>query len=336
MTRSAHAAALRSMALSTAVAMGLVLAIGWSALATAASATPNVPLPKPRPIARSIVPKTTSAAKTAARSTATPTAPGRVAPAIEPATHRHAALLPPRRPPPAAAVAATSTTPQADADALRNVIELVRKQKPADATEVEAAISDPVARKLAEWIILRSDDNGASVERYRAFIAANPSWPSQTFLRRRLEAALWDDHRDDATILTWFENEIAAVRQRQALAGACVDRTRRPHQCAAPGARRLVQRHDVGGDRKRGPGAVRCLADAGRPEGEDGSSALRQRARGRTARRQAARKQRGRAGEGTDRGLSQGIQHRRTAGGRAARTAWRPRLHLQQDPDAAA
>src|SRR6202035_551250 len=63
------------------------------------------------------------------------------------------------------------------------------------------------ARKLAEWIVLRSDDNGASVERYRAFIAANPSWPSQTFLRRRLEAALWDDHRDDATVWACFENE---------------------------------------------------------------------------------------------------------------------------------
>jgi soluble lytic murein transglycosylase len=76
-----------------------------------------------------------------------------------------------------------------------------------DATQAAAAISDPVASKLAEWIILRSDDNGASVERYRAFITANPSWPSQTFLRRRLEAALWDDHRDDATIWAWFENE---------------------------------------------------------------------------------------------------------------------------------
>jgi len=104
-------------------------------------------------------------------------------------------------------VAATSTTSQADAEALENIIDLVRKHKPADATQVEAAISDPLARKLAEWIILRSDDNGASVERYRAFIAANPSWPSQTFLRRRLEAALWDDHRDDATVLAWFEHE---------------------------------------------------------------------------------------------------------------------------------
>jgi soluble lytic murein transglycosylase len=83
----------------------------------------------------------------------------------------------------------------------------VRKHKPADATQAGAIITDPVARKLAEWIILRSDDNGASVERYRAFIAGNPSWPSQTFLRRRLEAALWDDHRDDATVWAWFENE---------------------------------------------------------------------------------------------------------------------------------
>ena len=64
---------------------------------------------------------------------------------------------------------------------------------------LQAAISDPVARKLAEWLILRSDDNGASVERYRAFMSSNPSWPSQTFLRRRVEAAMWDDHREDAS-----------------------------------------------------------------------------------------------------------------------------------------
>ncbi|WP_346656085.1 lytic transglycosylase domain-containing protein [Bradyrhizobium sp. dw_78] len=132
-----------------------------------------------------------------------------IAPALAPATRQHAALPPAtaRKPIIPAAVAATSSTSQADADALENVIDLVRKHQPVDATQVEAAISDPVARKLAEWIILRSDDNGASVERYRAFIEANPSWPSQTFLRRRLEAALWDDHRDDATVTSWFANE---------------------------------------------------------------------------------------------------------------------------------
>lgn len=129
------------------------------------------------------------------------------APALAPATRQHAALPAPRKQVTPAAVAATSSTSQSDKDALESVIELVRKRKAADATQAQAAISDPVARKLAEWLILRSDDNGATVERYRAFVSANPSWPSQTFLRRRIEAALWDDHRDDATVWSWFENE---------------------------------------------------------------------------------------------------------------------------------
>jgi soluble lytic murein transglycosylase len=168
---------------------------------------PKVPLPRPRPIARNIAPKTAQTA-TATKSTA-PAAPVAVAPAIAPATRQHAALPPPpaRKQVPPAAVAAMSSTSQVDTDALENVIELVRKHQPVDATQAEAAISDPVAKKLAEWIILRSDDNGASVERYRAFLTANPSWPSQTFLRRRIEAALWDDNRDDATVWSWFENE---------------------------------------------------------------------------------------------------------------------------------
>jgi soluble lytic murein transglycosylase len=209
------------------LATGLALAVGLSVLAAEASATPTVPLPKPRPIARNVVPNTSTKAPTTntAAKTITPAATpapapapaanvaaknvapaATLAPALAPATRQHAALPPARKPPPAA-VAATSSTSQADAGALENVIELVRRHKPADATQTAAAISDPVARKLAEWIILRSDDNGASVERYRAFISANPSWPSQTFLRRRIEAALWDDHRDDATVWAWFENE---------------------------------------------------------------------------------------------------------------------------------
>ncbi|MDE2065149.1 MAG: lytic transglycosylase domain-containing protein [Bradyrhizobium sp.] len=145
-----------------------------------------------------------AASKAAMRGT--PVAPS---PALVPATRQHAALPPPsaRKPAVPAAVAATSSTSAADKETLENVIDLVRRHKPADASQAEASISDPLARKLAEWIILRSDDNGASVERYRAFIAANPSWPSQTFLRRRLEAALWDDRRDDATVWSWFENE---------------------------------------------------------------------------------------------------------------------------------
>ena len=202
---------LRRTALGTSALVTLALAAGLSALAADAWAKPKVPLPQPRPIARNVVPNTarnTAPATNAAAKTTSPAAPAAPAvPALAPATRQHAALPPARKPPATAAVAATSSTSQADTEALENVIDLVRKHKPADATQAQAAISDPVAKKLAEWIILRSDDNGASVERYRAFVATNPSWPSQTFLRRRIEAALWDDHRDDPTVWAWFANE---------------------------------------------------------------------------------------------------------------------------------
>ena len=220
---------LRRTALGTSALVTLALAVGLTGLAADALAKSKVPTPKPRPIARNVVPKNLDAKtldartpgitasaptgpvpKTAAKNTApaaNPTTAAPAAPAMAPATRQHAALPPARKPVAPAAVAATASTSQADTEALENVIDLIRKHKPTDATQAEAAISDPVAKKLAEWIILRSDDNGASVERYRAFIAANPSWPSQSFLRRRLEAALWDDHRDDATVWAWFENE---------------------------------------------------------------------------------------------------------------------------------
>jgi soluble lytic murein transglycosylase len=247
-TRSARAAALRSTALAT----SLALAVGLTAISVDAWAKPKVPLPKPRPISRHVVPKTTPIAATpiaatpvtATQNSAPATAhaaPG-PAPALAPATRQHAALPAARRHVTPAAVAATSTTPQSDKDALENVIELVRKRKPADATQAQAAISDPVARKLAEWLILRSDDNGASVERYRAFVSANPSWPSQTFLRRRIEAALWDDRRDDATVWSWFENESpVSAKGKFALARVMIGRGDRAN------AERLVRdawRHD--------------------------------------------------------------------------------------------
>lgn len=176
----------------------------------------------------------TDAAKTAAAKPTTPVATGSlpkkpapvsaVAPVLAPAARQHAAPVV-RKPVIPAAVAATSSTSQSDKDALENVIELLRNRKASEATEAEASISDPVARKLAEWLILRGEDNGASVERYRAFLDANPSWPSQTFLRRRIEASLWDDRRDDSAVWAWFQNESpVSAKGRFALAKAMIAR----------------------------------------------------------------------------------------------------------------
>jgi len=223
-TRTVRAAALRSTALATCLALATMLS-------GSVEAAPKIPLPKPRPIARHVVPVTTSAITPTAPKSAdksTTAAPVQTAHA-GPATPLGAPPRPPsvaaRKPVTPAAVAATSSTSQADKDALENVIELLRKRKPDDATQAEAAISDPVARKLSEWLILRSDNNNVTVERYRAFLTANPSWPSQTFLRRRLESALWDDKREDAAIWSWFENESpVSAKGRLALAKAMIAR----------------------------------------------------------------------------------------------------------------
>lgn len=243
MIPSVRAAALRSTALATSLALAVGLAVfPWNAWAA-----PKVPLPKPRPVARNVVPKSTAhtgapVARAPAAAPVASAAPAPAPPVLAPATRQHAALPNPRKQVAPAAVAATSSTSQADKDALENVIELVRKQKPGDASQAQAAISDPVARKLAEWLILRSDNNNASVERYRAFVLANPSWPSQTFLRRRIEAALWDDRRDDTAVWSWFENESPiSAKGKFALAKAMLARGDRTN------AERLVReawRHD--------------------------------------------------------------------------------------------
>jgi len=220
-TRTMRAAALRSTALATCLAFSAGLSMAMASPA-------KVPLPKPRPIARNA-----AAAPASAVTATTPVSPDRNAgpqhtahvPAVAPIAPPRPPAAAARKPVAPAAVAATSSTSQADKQALENVIELLRKRKPDEASQTVSAIADPVARKLGEWLILRSDNNNVTVERYRAFIAANPSWPSQTFLRRRLEAALWDDRREDAAIWSWFENESpVSAKGRLALAKAMIAR----------------------------------------------------------------------------------------------------------------
>ena len=102
------------------------------------------------------------------------------------------------------AVARTTSTSPADIAALKRAIEAARKGKDQDADAAKNAIGDPVARKLAEWAILRSDNSSPGFRRYADFIAANPTWPHVTLFRKRAEIGLWNDHSDDATVLAFF------------------------------------------------------------------------------------------------------------------------------------
>jgi len=105
------------------------------------------------------------------------------------------------------AMAATSTTSPLDLNAVRQAIELVGKNRPDDAGAVEKTITDPLARKLVEWVILRSEDSNAEFSRYAAFIAANPSWPGIATLRRRAEAVMWQNPTDPQAIVAFFKTE---------------------------------------------------------------------------------------------------------------------------------
>ena len=87
-----------------------------------------------------------------------------------------------------------------DLAAVRDAIGLASRRRPKDATDAQQRIADPTARKLVEWAILRSGNNGADYARFQAFITANPSWPNITMFRRRAEAMLWEERADLATI----------------------------------------------------------------------------------------------------------------------------------------
>ena len=132
----------------------------------------GVPLPKPRP----------------ERPSAKDPTPARVAAAAHSAAPATRFTL-----------SATDLTSATDIAALREAITAARRTKTAQAADLQRTIGDPVARKLVEWTILRSDETQSiDVSRYMAFITENPSWPSIALLRRRAEATLWADRLDPA------------------------------------------------------------------------------------------------------------------------------------------
>jgi soluble lytic murein transglycosylase len=151
----------------------------------------NVPLPRKRPLSGASL--TGDRRTDAASRTAPPATRASVKPAARPLAGAFAA---------APSVATSSD----DIAAVKRVIEAARKGRQADADAAENAIRDPVARKLAEWVILRSNDTDPAFARYAAFLTANPGWPHAALFRRRAENALWDQAIDDATVLAFFAN----------------------------------------------------------------------------------------------------------------------------------
>jgi soluble lytic murein transglycosylase len=107
-----------------------------------------------------------------------------------------------------------------DLAAVRDAIGFASRGRPKDATDTQQRITDPAARKLVEWAILRSGNNGADFARFQAFIAANPNWPNIAMFRRRAEAMLWEEHADVAAIRALTGDKPISAKGRFALGRA--------------------------------------------------------------------------------------------------------------------
>ncbi len=184
-----------------------VAAIGvLSASAHAQPSSKSVPLPRQRPAAAPAGKSPAAKIHAASPHAASPIAAAPANTAMQPgpiAPHPAPAL----RPSPPFATATTATTSPLDLTAVKQAIDLVRKNRQDEATSVESTVTDPLARKLVEWVILRSEDGSNDFSRYAAFISANPSWPSIGTLRRRAEAVLWQERVDPQAVITFFAAE---------------------------------------------------------------------------------------------------------------------------------
>ena len=138
---------------------------------------------------------------------ALPAAPRRAFAAAPAAAAPAARAEVPARPILPLAAASSAITSPLDLTAVKQAIALVHKGHGDEATNVEKTIIDPVARKLVEWVILRSDETTVDFSRYAAFIAANPSWPSIITLRYHAEAALWEQQVDPQTVIGYLTAE---------------------------------------------------------------------------------------------------------------------------------
>jgi soluble lytic murein transglycosylase len=214
---------------SVAATLGLALVI---AHAEAAWPSEPIPLPRERPGSKTAKPEQAPRSK-AQQPTASRAAPLSLAPDTETATtlSTPAAVQPPasaraapRITAPFATAATTATSP-IDLSAVKQAIDLVRKNRQDEAATVANSITDPLARKLVEWVILRSEDGSSDFSRYNAFINANPSWPSIPLLRRRAEAALWQERTDPQAVIAFLASDPPrSAKGRFALARALLAR----------------------------------------------------------------------------------------------------------------
>ncbi|MGD9921445.1 MAG: transglycosylase SLT domain-containing protein [Pseudorhodoplanes sp.] len=114
-----------------------------------------------------------------------------------------ASLTPPAARVPAALAPATPISAE-NLAAVKKAIELTRRGRNSDATAVAGTVTDPVAAKLIEWVVLRAETDDFDFQRYAGFATQNPGWPNINQFRRKAEAALYQNGVNDAVVRRYF------------------------------------------------------------------------------------------------------------------------------------
>ena len=114
----------------------------------------------------------------------------------------------------------------------------------AKARDLQASISDPLARTLIEWEGLRRG-NGTAAD-YLKFLSQNPDWPSRDQLQRRMEETLFEEGGDTDVIADLLHRPRGTQPRRHGRA-----------RLGSPGARRKGQGEGAGGEDLAREGSAR-------------------------------------------------------------------------------
>ena len=93
-----------------------------------------------------------------------------------------------------------------DLAALRDAAAAVRAEDASGFTAAKSKIGDPVGRKLADWIRLRS--GLADPAEYQTFLRDNPAWPDRSTMTQRLEEALFTHGGSAKSIESYFQSSM--------------------------------------------------------------------------------------------------------------------------------
>ncbi|WP_188581373.1 lytic transglycosylase domain-containing protein [Azorhizobium oxalatiphilum] len=117
--------------------------------------------------------------------------------------------LPPRPAPKTAplTLAPTAGVSTGELSELRSAVTAAKNGRGTEALAQARQMSDPVARTLVTWLVIRHAPNDYGFDNIAAFLRDKPGWPTPGTLRRRAERVLLQENRDPATVRAFFADQ---------------------------------------------------------------------------------------------------------------------------------